>query len=77
MCNSFERYIQRVGRSFTFILFTINLYIVIIILLLPYGFSQLGTLSIRVQQGMAQFSLYVHKGGLMPDTFHFILQQGN
>ena len=22
---------------------------------------------------LAQFSLYVHKGGLMPDSFHFVL----
>ena len=25
---------------------------------------------------LAQFSLYVHKGGLMPDSFHFILLDG-
>ena len=26
---------------------------------------------------LAQFSLYVHKGGLKPDSFHFILPQHN
>ena len=26
---------------------------------------------------MAQFSLYVHKGGLMPDSFHFISRQSS
>ena len=26
---------------------------------------------------LAQFSLYVHKGGLKPDSFHFIVTQGN
>ena len=25
---------------------------------------------------LAQFSLYVHKGGLKPDSFHFYLQKG-
>ena len=25
---------------------------------------------------LAQFSLYVHKGGLKPDSFHFILESG-
>ena len=26
---------------------------------------------------MAQFSLYVHKGGLKPDSFHFLLELRN
>ena len=26
---------------------------------------------------LAQFSLYVHKGGLKPDSFHFICSQSN
>ena len=26
---------------------------------------------------LAQFSLYVHKGGLKPDSFHFILQRSS
>ena len=26
---------------------------------------------------LAQFSLYVHKGGLMPDSFHFISYEIN
>ena len=29
---------------------------------------------ITFQNRMAQFSLYVHKGGLKPDSFHFIFQ---